>query len=474
MTDDRRTFLRSVFGSTAFLATTPAFGCSHGPTVEELDGGPEPSATGSKRREVAAAATCVLDVRQYGADPTGEKDSGPAFQEALDDVPEAGGTVQVPPGQYRVDSTVVWPAVGDTRTLRPARLRGSNPSIIKGVPGGWSRGATSIVFHGSGALFDLRGGGEVETNFSGGIHGLSLHGLGRRETVGIEAYNVRVAQFEDLVVRNFGVNVRVPGESFYSVWEDCLFSDAVEDGAQFGNDLNGSGFTRCRFGANGRHGVRIEGGGFPAWLDACWIEGNAGFGLWFRTTIQASVTRSYFERNGEGSIRFGGLAGDEYEASLSVAESYFRPRKGCSVVTCADRPFTVRLLDNTVDSTLNARSVLAFPSRGEHAVLAIGTMRTGSGHKVPLFAGDPSSLREVVAFADDCAAEDPVLGAKNVLRGDLSLSMQEVPVEFPAINRSSRPEPGRPGRVFFNVDDGNLNIDTGEQWVLPDGSEARG
>lgn len=35
---------------------------------------------------------------------------------------------------------------------------------------------------------------------------------------------------------------------------------------------------------------------------------------------------------------------------------------------------------------------------------------------------------------------------------------------------ATRPTPGTPGRVIFNTDDSNLNIDTGSAWILPDGS----
>ena len=43
-------------------------------------------------------------------------------------------------------------------------------------------------------------------------------------------------------------------------------------------------------------------------------------------------------------------------------------------------------------------------------------------------------------------------------------------LHVPVIAQASRPASGVPGRLFFNSDDGNLNLDTGSGWILPDGS----
>lgn len=41
---------------------------------------------------------------------------------------------------------------------------------------------------------------------------------------------------------------------------------------------------------------------------------------------------------------------------------------------------------------------------------------------------------------------------------------------FPSYSDSNRPAVGNVGRVIFNTDDGNLNIDNGTNWILPDGT----
>ena len=53
----------------------------------------------------------------YGADPTGARDASPAFNRALEDMPE-GHALHVPPGIYRLDSGIRWQ--GSHRTLRGA------------------------------------------------------------------------------------------------------------------------------------------------------------------------------------------------------------------------------------------------------------------------------------------------------------------------------------------------------------------
>ena len=66
---------------------------------------------------------CVDIVVDFGADPTGSADSTAAIQAAIDSLPARGGCVRVPPGTYRITSTI---NVGDGN--------GSNsPSTKNGV-----------------------------------------------------------------------------------------------------------------------------------------------------------------------------------------------------------------------------------------------------------------------------------------------------------------------------------------------------
>ncbi|GFJ81583.1 discoidin domain-containing protein [Phytohabitans houttuyneae] len=74
-----------------------------------------------------------FDATAYGADPTGRKDATSAIRAALYDCYDAGGgTVWLPPGTYRVTSTVEVPAFctlhGDRRD--PDRGRGSYGTVV--------------------------------------------------------------------------------------------------------------------------------------------------------------------------------------------------------------------------------------------------------------------------------------------------------------------------------------------------------
>lgn len=42
--------------------------------------------------------------------------------------------------------------------------------------------------------------------------------------------------------------------------------------------------------------------------------------------------------------------------------------------------------------------------------------------------------------------------------------------EMPVLTDATRGSPGTAGRVIFNTDDGQLNIDDGTNWTLPDGT----
>jgi len=44
---------------------------------------------------------------------------------------------------------------------------------------------------------------------------------------------------------------------------------------------------------------------------------------------------------------------------------------------------------------------------------------------------------------------------------------------LPVHDSTNRPAPGVPGKLIFNTDHGNINIDTGSNWILPNGKRAK-
>src|SRR5262245_28177585 len=53
----------------------------------------------------------AVNVRDYGADPTGVADSTTAFNDAIAAIPTTGGVVEVPPGLYLVNITINRPKI---------------------------------------------------------------------------------------------------------------------------------------------------------------------------------------------------------------------------------------------------------------------------------------------------------------------------------------------------------------------------
>lgn len=444
----RRDFVDQILGSAAFLAPVPYLA-------------PPPGSVPAQEPE----ADEIFDVTDFGADPSGSTDSRDGFQQALDAVPAKGGVVLVPTGRYRICGTVVWPPVRSGGTvLKPAHLKGRNPSAIKGATGGWSEGISAVEFTGDGPLFDLRLGEDAETRFHGGMSNLALHGAGAEGTTGVEAFRISSAQFRNVVVRKFGVNVRVAGDSYYSVWESCLLSDAVTDGAQFRGQINGSGFHRLRIAANGRYGISLERSGVPVNFDGCWFEANGGFGLSAVEAIHLQVTGCYFEGNGEAGLRYRALEGDGRTGTVGVVGSYFRPESGACCLQLDETPAQARLVNCVVNGNRAPASVIKTVSGVAHSLVALGGSRYGRT-TVPLVNTETSSFHEVVALADDFARDDDELGTSHVIRGRNALRVLDTPVEFPSMGAEERPAAGRPGRVVFDPDEQTLNIDTGESWV---------
>ena len=110
-------------GNYADLAGKPALGTLAGQNANaiavtggtlggvDLSGSPVTAAGGSTARTLATRAADVVNVLDYGADPTGVADSAPAFTAAMNAVPGgAWGQVVVPKGSYLLDSFVNEPS----------------------------------------------------------------------------------------------------------------------------------------------------------------------------------------------------------------------------------------------------------------------------------------------------------------------------------------------------------------------------
>lgn len=77
----------------------------------------------------ASAATLVIDITNFGADPTGTNDSASAIQAAINSAPLSGADIYFPPGKYKQSTTIY---IGDGRQFsgKVVSITGSSPTAI--------------------------------------------------------------------------------------------------------------------------------------------------------------------------------------------------------------------------------------------------------------------------------------------------------------------------------------------------------
>lgn len=68
--------------------------------------------------------------------------------------------------------------------------------------------------------------------------------------------------------------------------------------------------------------------------------------------------------------------------------------------------------------------------------------------------------------------ERPPLDEKRKSWSDwfLKVFLRITSLQLPVLEDSNRGNPGQAGRVIFNTDDGQINIDDGTDWTLSDGT----
>lgn len=65
--------------------------------------------------------------------------------------------------------------------------------------------------------------------------------------------------------------------------------------------------------------------------------------------------------------------------------------------------------------------------------------------------------------------KDPEQILKSVM-DDTNVALRVILTAVPVKTNATRGAAGTAGRIIFNSDDGNLNIDDGTNWILPDGT----
>jgi len=198
----------------------------------------------------------LLNVVALGADPTGQRDSAPALQQAIDEIARTGGTVYIPAGRYRIGRTLLWQNPNNARapgitlqgdgmhsTVLVSAMEAGPIFKVRGVPAVgpinttffWGGGIRDLSFHGDGGRGDQHGL-EILGWYYGEIQNcqfLGFGGDGIRALVDLDVYPnpdytsstmlLRGVWFERLGGYGFRDMSRVQGAPSWS-WSHCVFN----------------------------------------------------------------------------------------------------------------------------------------------------------------------------------------------------------------------------------------------------------
>lgn len=250
-----------------------------------------------------------------------EGDWSQALQAAMDDLPDKGGTIFIPTN-IGVENTVIYPTVSTSQTeLKPITLKGVSESRVAGVRDGYMSGLSAIEFRGEGSLFDLRLGSEANTNGFVAFIDLALHGNYTEGTIGIDAYDLRGAIFDNVMVRRFGIGLR-GHDIYYATFENFRTYYSIEYGVYISRFINGTKFHRCSFSDTSTGtGFYVSYGGVAVNFDSCWFENNK-YGIYCTNTQQLNLLNCYFENNTYTSVFLTGFENSNTAQLNSVSCFY--------------------------------------------------------------------------------------------------------------------------------------------------------
>lgn len=221
----------------------------------------------------------------------------PALQKALDDSPNKGRTIFIP-SKVRFDTTVIFPTItGSTTVLKPVVIKGMSETRVSGALGGHEEGISAIEYTGDGILFDLRLGTQALTTCTPSFINLNIHGLSKVGTIAINGYDVKGANYENILVRKFDIGIKT-NDLYYSNIERVRCFYNVSYGMITERYINGTKIHKCSF-SNTTTGTGFQAkfAGVAVQFDACWFEANL-IAVDSLDTEQVAFKGCYFEANG--------------------------------------------------------------------------------------------------------------------------------------------------------------------------------
>lgn len=318
----RRDFLRQSFA----IALPASLVCAAGPAMAAaLGAGATASSYTLPSRQ---RGSTVRNVRNYGAVGDGANDDTAAFQAAINSLPTAGGTVEVPAGTYRIDAVVSirlrsymhLKLASDAKLVAKANsaerynivyvnkvrdVEISGGQIVgeraghNGTAGEWGHGIY------------VRGSSNVtvrDTHISNCWgDGLVVAGATMWEAPAVPSKNVFVANIVCTGCRRQGMSIGYVND--VKVY-DSEFSNSNGATPQCGVDIepeNGNTsykvlFDNCLVRGNARYGMLLYKGSQGVTVRNCTVEDNGSCGIVTRNAIATFITASTIRNNSATGI----------------------------------------------------------------------------------------------------------------------------------------------------------------------------
>jgi hypothetical protein len=281
------------------------------------------------------AGTTVSDVNV-------QHDDSKALQDALNDAPDEGRKILVPPGVYVFADNIIPPAQStDTTTIKPSSIVGLGGYVRNASLGSQKTGYSVFHFIGDGIFIDLKLGDESATDSYLSFEDIRIFGDNKAGTTGVKGHKIVDSQFKNVLFRNFDVGMEVTGSSYYCVFDRVLFFYNITTGLSMTGLVNGTMFQRCNF-SNNSDGFNGSFLGHVVNFDGCWFEKNTK-GAVLGDTRQANFNGCYWEDNETLNVSFDGFESPATEQSILNIN-------GCYMSSPTTSSYAIRIIK---DATIN-------------------------------------------------------------------------------------------------------------------------
>lgn len=308
----------------------------------------------------------------------GVTNDGPALQAMINSSPDSGIEINLGTGKVLIENTITFPSIGDDSV--PVNIVGSNGLSANGNENGWNRGHTTIIYNGTGALFDISNVERSNVSFKN----ISLYYNDRDNnagTYGILANNMLNVVFENVMVKRFEIGIKA-NYTYYSKF-DNLGIYYCNIGMELGL-TGGVPFTNCKFSFN-RIGVSLNYSGSSINFYSCYFEGNTEVGIRSRNTLQIDLFGCYFEGN-ELCINFTRHETNMYRTQLNIFGGHYSQTSGEAIRLVSE--VTANIYNPTITMGSQAisfvRAVQSNPGDSMPYLTLISPLRFG---ETPLTSG---------------------------------------------------------------------------------------